>query len=512
MPIAADQAVFTPADVYDIVRQRAADAIVLSPHEAGGLLAFGKAAAIAEAAGVPVCLHGQGVSGITDCAQHHLGLSTANLTDGNQIMHQLLVEDLVSTPDLTPRQGKLGLVRRAGARRRARPRRGRPRRRALREGSRVVTVAPYPEFFNDVFGPVMQPGSSSHTAGPCRLAYLAGCLLGEPVAKVLIELDKEGSFAGTFGIMAEDRAMVAGVLGYLPDDRRLFRSFELAEEAGVEVGFSFTEIVESKHPNAMKFILTGQSGLMVELVGDSTGGGMVETVMVDGFPYRTLGDAFVLLVQDPQEALSNEKIERLRAELPDVVDAQEVRVAGRGVLYAFALPVEPDLVALREVTRRRRAGAPAGAAAAAAAGRQPARPQAAALRHHDALARARGGTRCAALGGRRPVRDGRVRLAARLGGRPHAGAGAGHAAADARGLRGGRRPSSTPSSSRTSPAAGRGTRRRRRGSATASRRGPSSTRTAPAPASPASRTSRGRWAAGRATSTPPSAPCRRPAA
>ena len=23
----------------------------------------------------------------------------------------------------------------------------------------------------------MQPGSSSHTAGPCRLGYLAGCLL-----------------------------------------------------------------------------------------------------------------------------------------------------------------------------------------------------------------------------------------------------------------------------------------------------------------------------------------------
>ena len=37
-----------------------------------------------------------------------------------------------------------------------------------------MTVAAYPEFFNDVFGPVMQPGSSSHTAGPCRLGYLAG--------------------------------------------------------------------------------------------------------------------------------------------------------------------------------------------------------------------------------------------------------------------------------------------------------------------------------------------------
>jgi muconate cycloisomerase len=109
VPIAADQAVFTPADVFEICRQRAADVIVLSPHEAGGLLAFGKAAAIAEAAGVPVCLHGQSVSGITDAAQHHLGLRTVNLTAGNQIMHQLLVEDLVRAPDLTLTQGKLGI-------------------------------------------------------------------------------------------------------------------------------------------------------------------------------------------------------------------------------------------------------------------------------------------------------------------------------------------------------------------------------------------------------------------
>ena len=121
-----------------------------------------------------------------------------------------------------------------------------------------MTVAPYPEFFNDVFGPVMQPGSSSHTAGPCRLGYLAGCLLGEPVAKMRVELDTDGSFAGTFGIMAEDRAMVAGVLGYLPDDARLFRSFELAEEAGVDVEFAFTDIAESRHPNAVKFVLTGR--------------------------------------------------------------------------------------------------------------------------------------------------------------------------------------------------------------------------------------------------------------
>ena len=114
VPVAADQAVFTAEDVYEVCRQRAADAVVLSPHETGGLLAFGRAAAVAEAAGVPVCLHGQSVSGISDAAQHHLGLATPNLTDGNQIMHQLLAEDLVTAPDLTLREGKLGRFEGAG--------------------------------------------------------------------------------------------------------------------------------------------------------------------------------------------------------------------------------------------------------------------------------------------------------------------------------------------------------------------------------------------------------------
>jgi L-alanine-DL-glutamate epimerase-like enolase superfamily enzyme len=112
--IAADQGAFTPADVYEICRQRAADAIVLSPHEAGGLLAFSKAAAIAEAADIPMNLHGQCVSSITDAAQHHVGLRTANLTEGNQIMHQLITEDLVASPDLTPVRGKVGLLEEPG--------------------------------------------------------------------------------------------------------------------------------------------------------------------------------------------------------------------------------------------------------------------------------------------------------------------------------------------------------------------------------------------------------------
>lgn len=206
--------------------------------------------------------------------------------------------------------------------------------------------AAYPEFFNDVFGPVMQPGSSSHTAGPCRLGYLAGHLLGERAVRIEILFDAHGSFAGTFGIMAEDRAMVAGALGMLPDDERLFRSFELAAEAGATVDFRFADLVESDHPNAVKFVLTGESGRRVELVGDSTGGGMVRTVSVNGFPLTTTGDVFVLLVFDPLEQLGQERLDRLVRALPEPVDRQQVRVEGRGVLHAFMLAAEPHVAEL----------------------------------------------------------------------------------------------------------------------------------------------------------------------
>ena len=74
-----------------------------------GCWPFKKAAAIAQAAAIPICLHGQSVTGMTDLAQHQLGLTIPNLTDGNQIMHQLLVEDILASPNLTPLQGKLGM-------------------------------------------------------------------------------------------------------------------------------------------------------------------------------------------------------------------------------------------------------------------------------------------------------------------------------------------------------------------------------------------------------------------
>jgi L-serine deaminase len=153
----------------------------------------------------------------------------------------------------------------------------------------------YPDFFNDVFGPVMQPGSSSHFSGPCRIGLLAASLLGEEPAELEFVLDPEGSYVGAFGLMNEDLGMLGGALGLQPDDRRLFEARELAASRGIAFRFVRESFSESKHPNAIKIRSRGVSGRKVELVADSTGGGMVELRSVQGFPLRLEGDTTVVL-------------------------------------------------------------------------------------------------------------------------------------------------------------------------------------------------------------------------
>ncbi|MFH1135118.1 MAG: L-serine ammonia-lyase, iron-sulfur-dependent, subunit alpha [Pseudomonadota bacterium] len=201
----------------------------------------------------------------------------------------------------------------------------------------------YPDLFNYVYGPVMQPGSSSHTAGPCRVGLLAAGLLGEPVRDIHVTLDPAGSFAGAFGIMAEDNAMIAGAMGLGPDDQRLFDAGALARAAGIAYRFDFAPIKESSHPNAMKFRLTGQGGRQVELVGDSTGGGLVETRSIEGFPVRLAGDAHTLLLKDPDSILGPEALAGVARSIPGLIRVESFREPGRGALHVFfsSRPIAP---------------------------------------------------------------------------------------------------------------------------------------------------------------------------
>jgi len=112
--IAADQAVFTPYDAYDVCRSGAADLIVLGLHETGGLSGLVKAGRVAETAGINICLHGLYETGITTCAAHQAAAVLPNLDDGNQYMNHFLAWDIIDRPDLALSRGALPILRGPG--------------------------------------------------------------------------------------------------------------------------------------------------------------------------------------------------------------------------------------------------------------------------------------------------------------------------------------------------------------------------------------------------------------
>jgi L-alanine-DL-glutamate epimerase-like enolase superfamily enzyme len=96
--VAADQAVHTASELRNVLEQEAADAIVVGSHEAGGLWRWRQLAHLAEVHGIPVNRHACVESEISTFAALQALSTIPNLTLGNQVMHQLLAEPLVTTP------------------------------------------------------------------------------------------------------------------------------------------------------------------------------------------------------------------------------------------------------------------------------------------------------------------------------------------------------------------------------------------------------------------------------
>lgn len=193
----------------------------------------------------------------------------------------------------------------------------------------------YPEFYNDVFGPLMQHGSSSHMAAPCRIGCLCSSLLGEETAEILVEMDEQGSFSGTFGAMNEDLGMYNGAMGRAPDHPDFFGIKQELRDKGIPFRCVFCEMKESEHINSLKFTLTGKSGKKATLVANSTGGGMVETVWVNGFAFRGMGDTFVLCIFDRENALCGEALNKAVSAVQTVLEqgCGEGQTGGRMFWY-----------------------------------------------------------------------------------------------------------------------------------------------------------------------------------
>ena len=139
----------------------------------------------------------------------------------------------------------------------------------------------------DVICPVMIGPSSSHTAGAVRLGLLAASILGEKPVKAAIEL--HGSFAQTYRGHGTDLALLAGLMGWLPDDARIPEAKTFAEQNSLEYSFAKVNLGDLAHPNTVRFKLVGENGAVCQVIGSSIGGGQVSVTEIDDFPVELNG-------------------------------------------------------------------------------------------------------------------------------------------------------------------------------------------------------------------------------
>lgn len=146
----------------------------------------------------------------------------------------------------------------------------------------------------DILGPIMIGPSSSHTAGAARLAKVASIIAGGKIVKV--EFLLHGSFAQTYKGHGTDKALVAGILNMDPWDENLKNSFQIAEEKGIELIFTETDLGEV-HPNTVKFIITKNDGHITEVTGSSIGGGNITIINIDDQTVEFTGERPTILTK-----------------------------------------------------------------------------------------------------------------------------------------------------------------------------------------------------------------------
>lgn len=148
----------------------------------------------------------------------------------------------------------------------------------------------------DILGPVMVGPSSSHTAGAVRIGQAARRLLGEGTPQKA-DITLYGSFAATGRGHGTDRALIAGLLGYKPDDERIADSYAWARGYGMEVHFEYSKRTPD-HPNTVSMELEGKSGKKMSVTACSLGGGRIMICEFNGLQAKFSCDLPTLIVQN----------------------------------------------------------------------------------------------------------------------------------------------------------------------------------------------------------------------
>jgi L-serine dehydratase len=139
----------------------------------------------------------------------------------------------------------------------------------------------------DIIGPVMTGPSSSHTAGAVRIGNAGRSVFGRKPERAVIKL--YNSFSKTGKGHGTDKAVIAGILGFAPDDLRIADAYDEARKLGLDVSVEFLGENPFHHVNTVELVLEGKDERM-EIIGKSIGGGRVVITRINGYETEYSGD------------------------------------------------------------------------------------------------------------------------------------------------------------------------------------------------------------------------------
>ncbi len=131
-----------------------------------------------------------------------------------------------------------------------------------------------------MIGPVMIGPSSSHTAGVVRIGLAAFKILGGQPDSA--EITFYNSFARTYEGHGSDRAILAGLMNFQTDDKRIKGAIDLAAKANLKFTFKSVGNASTLHPNSVRLVLQ-KADRKIEVLGESKGGGIINIAEVNGF-------------------------------------------------------------------------------------------------------------------------------------------------------------------------------------------------------------------------------------
>ena len=150
----------------------------------------------------------------------------------------------------------------------------------------------------DILGPVMVGPSSSHTAGAVRIGLIARQLFGRQPERAEVYL--HGSFAATGKGHGTDKALIAGLLGMMPDDMRIPDSYDVAKDMGMDFVMKNKDI-KGAHPNTAQIIMEAESVPQMKIQAHSIGGGRICVCKLDGIDVNFSGESCTLIIRNVDE-------------------------------------------------------------------------------------------------------------------------------------------------------------------------------------------------------------------